>query len=180
MDKQKKRDRTPFFLAFVALILAGIAWYRGGWSLTWEGIERGGLIMLKELPLLVAAFLIAGLVQTLVSREMVVRWFGAGSGWRGILMACLGGALIPGGPYVYYPIAAALLHSGAGLGVLISFVTAKNLWSVSRLPMEFALLGSYLTLVRFGVTFILPPIMGLLAEVLFGEQIERIREAVEL
>jgi uncharacterized membrane protein YraQ (UPF0718 family) len=180
MKKSSKRDLTPYFLALVALILAGLAWRHGGSIQLLEGIERGGALLLRELPLLVAAFLIAGLIQALVTKEMIERWLGRGSGWRGIGLACLGGALIPGGPYVYYPIAAALMGSGAGLGVLVAFVTAKNLWSISRLPMEFALLGPYLTWVRFVITFIIPPIMGFIAEAIFGGQLERIRETIQL
>ena len=82
---------------------------------------------------------------------------------------------MPGGPYVYYPIAAVLLRSGASLGVLVAFVTAKNLWSLSRLPLEFALLGPQLTIIRFGATLLLPPLLGLLAEALFGHRVEAIR-----
>jgi uncharacterized membrane protein YraQ (UPF0718 family) len=129
--------------------------------------------------LLVAAFLIAGLTQALISRELIDRWLGAQSGWRGILLACLAGALIPGGPYVYYPIAGALLQAGAGLGVLIAFVTAKNLWSITRLPMEFALLGPRLTIIRFLLTLAVPPILGFLAEALFGRHLSKLRDAVQ-
>lgn len=172
------RDRTPIALAFVSLALAGLAWWRGGPDLALAGLVQGGRTLLSVVPLLIAAFLIAGLTQTLVTQEVVTRWLGAGSGWRGIALGCIGGALIPGGPYAYYPIAAALLHAGAGLGVLVSFVSAKNLWSVTRLPMEFALLGPHLTIVRFVVTLIVPPLLGVLAEVFFGQQVERIREAV--
>lgn len=172
------RDRTPIVLAFVALALAGLAWWRGGPALALAGLLQGGKTLLNVVPLLIAAFLIAGLIQTLVTREVVTRWLGTGSGWRGILLACLGGALIPGGPYVYYPIAAALLQAGAGLGVLVAFVTAKNLWSVTRLPLEFALLGPYLTVARLVATLILPPLLGFLAEMLFGRRVECIRKAV--
>jgi uncharacterized membrane protein YraQ (UPF0718 family) len=171
------RNRIPILLALVPLTLAGLAWRRGGAELTLAGLLQGGQTLLSVVPLLLAAFLIAGLIQTLVSREVVTRWLGAGSGWRGLGLACLGGALIPGGPYVYYPIAAALMKSGAGLGVLVAFVTAKNLWSLSRLPMEFALLGPRLTIIRFAATLLLPPLLGFLAEFLFGRQMERIREA---
>jgi uncharacterized membrane protein YraQ (UPF0718 family) len=171
------RDRTPILLAFVALALAGVAWWRNGPELALAGLVQGGQTLLSVTPLLIAAFIIAGLIQTLVTRELVTRWLGAGTGWRGVALACLGGALMPGGPYVYYPIAAALLQAGAGLGVLVAFVTAKNLWSVTRLPLEFALLGPHLTMIRFATTLLLPPILGLLAELLFGRQIERIRKA---
>lgn len=174
------RDRTTWILAGVAVVLAGAAYRQGGPEMALAGLMRGARTFVGVVPLLVAAFLVAGLIQALVTDELVTRWLGAGAGWRGIALACIGGALIPGGPYVYYPIAAALLHAGAGLGVLVAFITAKNLWSVTRLPLEFALLGPQLTLVRFAVTLIVPPLMGLLAETFFGGYVQRIREAVAL
>ncbi|RMF26615.1 MAG: hypothetical protein D6759_19350 [Chloroflexi bacterium] len=171
-------DRTTIALILVAALLAGLAWWQGGPALALAGLVDGGRTLVSVIPLLIFAFLIAGLVQTLMSRDRAARWLGAKAGWRGIILACLGGPLIPGGPYAYYPIAAALMHSGAGLGVLVAFITAKNLWSVTRLPLEFALLGSHLTLIRLLVTLPVPPLMGLLAETLFGRQVERIRKAV--
>ena len=175
MKKKSKRDLTPYFLALVATLLSGLAWLRGGMQMAIEGLTSGGNILLSAVPLLIAAFLTAGLVQALVSEDTVSRWLGAESGWRGLLLACLGGALIPGGPYVYYPIAGALLNTGAGIGVLVAFVSAKNLWSVSRIPMEVALLGPDLTLIRYGITFLIPPLIGYVAELLFGKSVERIR-----
>lgn len=170
------RDRTTWVLAGVALLLVIVTWQQGGTQMVWEGVVSGGRILWSVVPLLIAAFLIAGFIQEMVSRDTVTRWLGAESKWRGIALACLGGALIPGGPYVYYPIAAVLLKSGASLGVLVAFVTAKNLWSVTRLPLEFALLGTRLTVVRVVVTFLAPPLLGILAEWLFGGRLARIRE----
>jgi uncharacterized membrane protein YraQ (UPF0718 family) len=172
-------DRTTLFLAAVAVILGGVAWVTGGSSAAWRGPVLGGRTLLQVTPLLLAAFLIAGLTQALASQEVIERWLSARAGIKGILLACLGGALIPGGPYVYYPIAGALLNSGAGLGVLVAFVAAKNLWSLSRLPYEFALLGPRLTMTRFALTLIVPPVLGVLAESLFGGLIERIRESAQ-
>ncbi len=174
-----KIDRTTSFLIIVALALAGLAWVRGGGTLVLKGIELGAGTLLSVTPLLIAAFLVAGLTQVLISKEMVERWLSASAGWRGILLACFAGALIPGGPYVYYPIAGSLLTSGAGLGVLVAFITAKNLWSISRLPYEFALLGPELTLTRYVFTLIFPPLLGFLAEALFGRNIDILRAAVK-
>jgi uncharacterized membrane protein YraQ (UPF0718 family) len=114
----------------------------------------------------------------LLTREVITAWLGAESGWRGILVGSLAGALMPGGPYVYYPIAAVLFQSGAGIGVLVAFVTAKNLWSVTRLPLELALLGPELTAIRFAATLVFPPVLGALAEALAGGYSDRIREGV--
>jgi hypothetical protein len=44
--------------------------------------------------------------------------------------------------------------------------------------MEVALLGTELTFIRFGLTLIVPPLLGLAAEALFGARIEQIREGV--
>jgi hypothetical protein len=170
-------DRTTTFLAAVALALAAVSWIDRGPEGAWRGLVLGGRTLLQVTPLLLAAFLVAGLTQALASKQVIERWLSARAGIRGVLLACLGGALIPGGPYVYYPIAGALLNSGAGLGVLVAFVAAKNLWSLSRLPYEFALLGPRLTMMRFALTLLIPPLLGLLAESLFGGFIDRIREA---
>jgi len=176
--EKKKRDLTPFIFALIAMILAVFTWAKGGGTMAFSGVKSGAKLLLDVIPLLIAAFLTAGMIQAVVDKALVTRWLGSESGWRGIALACLGGALIPGGPYVYYPIAGVLLNTGAGIGVLVAFVLAKNLWSVSRIPMELALLGPELTLIRYGITFLVPPMVGFLAEALFGRFAKQIREGV--
>ncbi len=178
LPRSRRVDVTTVALFCVAVVLAGMAWRQGGMERMQEGLERGGTLLLWVTPLLVAAFLVAGFVQVLVSPRWVERWLGAGSGWRGILLACIGGALIPGGPYAYYPVAAVLLRSGASLGVLVAFVVSKNLYSALRIPLEVALLGPRLTLLRLVLTLWIPPLMGFLAESLFGARVQAIREAM--
>jgi uncharacterized membrane protein YraQ (UPF0718 family) len=174
------RNRMTLILLVVAVALAGIAWFQGGPALAWSGLVQGARTLLGVLPMLLAAFVIAGLIQTMISRERVARWMGEASGWRGIGLAFLAGAVTPGGPYVYYPIVGALMQAGASLGVLVTFVTAKNLWSLTRLPLEFALLGPHLAVIRLGITLVLPPLLGALAQMLFGSYLEKIRQAASL
>ena len=131
------------------------------------GLKEGGLMTLQVLPLLVFAFIAAGMVQTLVPGEAIARWLGSESGFRGIWLGTLAGALIPGGPYVSFPVAAGLLRAGAGIGTLVAFLAAWSLVSVSRLPMEVGLLGWRFTGVRLACTFFFPPLAGWLAQVLF-------------
>jgi len=171
-----KKYTTHFTLGIVIVILGIIAYQKGDWLLVYEGLKSGIVILLRETPLLTAAFLTAGFIQVLVKKEFIAQWLGREAGIKGILLACLGGGLIPGGPYVYYPIAGALLSSGAGLGVLVAFVTAKNLWSISRLPYEIAILGTKISLQRYLITFLIPPLLGFLVEWLFGGSIQKIRE----
>lgn len=179
MRKFLNKYWVQVLLSVVILILAGIAYDRGGWQDVLSGFSSGFNILGRESLLLIAAFLTAGLLQALVKKEFITRWLGREAGLKGILLACLGGGLIPGGPYAYYPIAGALLSSGAGLGVLVAFVSAKNLWSVSRLPYEYAILGGTITLRRYLLTFLIPPLLGILVEWLFGTKITVIRDSVK-
>jgi uncharacterized membrane protein YraQ (UPF0718 family) len=81
-------------------------------------------------------------------------------------MACVVGGLVPGSPYAVFPIVAGLYRAGAGLGAVVAFVSAWSLWSVSRLPVEMALIDSRVALIRYGITFLVPPAAGLIANAL--------------
>jgi uncharacterized membrane protein YraQ (UPF0718 family) len=173
------KDKTPLYLAVVVLILAIVSYFKGGPHLAWGGVVSGLRILWSVMPLLLAAFLVAGFTQVLVTREFVTRWLGAASGWRGLLLACIAGALMPGGPYAYYPIAAVLFQAGAGIGVMVAFIGAKNLWSLSRLSLEFALLGPTLTEIRYISTLAIPFLMGWVADRLFRRFEEKLRGGVK-
>ena len=79
--KASKRDNTPIVLAIVALALALLAWRKDGPGLAFDGLRSGGALLVRVFPLLIAAFLTAGLIQALVTRETVTRWLGSESGW---------------------------------------------------------------------------------------------------
>ncbi len=179
MKKSNKFEPSIVILTITVFILVFIAWQRGGITMILDGFLSGGNSLIRIIPLLIAAFITAGLIQVTIKKDVIERWLGSKSGIRGLLLACIGGALIPGGPYAYYPIAGALMKTGAGIGVMIAFITAKNLWALSRLPMEIALLGTELTTIRILTTFIFPIILGFLAEILFGRYINKIREGVQ-
>ena len=132
------------------------------------GMKTGIRMTIEIFPLLIFAFIVAGMVQTLLPTELISRWIGAESGLRGILLGTLAGAIAPGGPYVSLPLAAAIFRAGAGVGTMIAFLTGWSLWAVSRLPMEVGILGWRLTLIRLVSTFIFPPIAGLIAHLFFG------------
>jgi len=132
------------------------------------GMKTGLRMTIEIFPLLIFAFIVAGMVQTLLPTELISRWIGAESGLRGILLGTLAGAIAPGGPYVSLPLAAAIFRAGAGVGTMIAFLTGWSLWAVSRLPMEVGILGWRLTLIRLVSTFIFPPIAGLIAHLFFG------------
>ena len=117
--------------------------------------------------LLIFAFIVAGMVQVLLPRELLSRWVGAESGLRGIFLGTIAGAFTPGGPYVSLPIVAGLLKAGAGTGTMVAFLTSWSLIAAARLPMEVGLLGWKFTAVRLACTCFFAPIAGMLAHVFF-------------
>jgi len=159
--------QATIVMAGVALIMLIVSLLRDP-SMTWQGVRGGGTLLWQILPLLAAAMLIAGLVQVLIPREIIARWLGAESGWKGIFIGCFAGALTPGGPFVSFPIAAAIYRSGASIGPIVAYIAAWNLWAVNRLPMEFALLGPRVTLIRLASTLLFPPLAGFLAQSFLG------------
>ncbi|GAW92345.1 permease [Calderihabitans maritimus] len=170
---------TTIGMAVAVVVLAGLAYLRGGLVAVGQGIILGGQTLLSVSFLLVVAFATAGLIQALLSKEVVGRWMGKEAGWKGLLVGGIAGALIPGGPYVYYPLAATFLVSGADIGSVITFIVAKNLWTLSRLPMEIALVGIKITAVRYIVTFLFPILMGVLANMFFAGATVKIRHWIK-
>ena len=132
------------------------------------GLKAAAKMTVEIIPLLIFAFIIAGMVQVLVPKELISRWVGTESGLKGILIGTLAGGFTPGGPYVSLPIVAGLLKAGAGIGTMVAFLTAWSLWAVGRLPMEFGMLGWKFTLVRLACTFFFPPFAGLMAQFFFS------------
>jgi uncharacterized membrane protein YraQ (UPF0718 family) len=113
-------------------------------------------------------FLLAGLVDVLVPAEVLVKWLGAERGVQGILVGWLSGLLLPGGPYVLFPIMANLFAKGVGAGPLITLITAKTLVSPIRmLTYEAPLMGWPITLARFVPGLLVPPILGIVGQWLF-------------
>jgi uncharacterized membrane protein YraQ (UPF0718 family) len=153
-------------LGVVAVALLVLGYYRGE-AEHLSGLSAAGRMMVQILPLLVFAFVVAGMVQELVPREALSRWVGGESGMRGILIGTVAGGLAPGGPYVSLPLAAGLMKSGAGIGTMVAFITGWSLWAVGRIPMEIGILGVKFTVIRIVCTFFFPPIAGLIARALF-------------
>ena len=157
-------NTTTLVMAAVTVALLIFAFYRGR-DLPQAGMMAAGRTLWRNLPLLLLGFAIAGLAQVVIPKELISRWLGAKAGVKGIFIGCVVGGLVPGAPYATFPLIAALYQGGASIGAVVGFVSAWALWSVSRLPVEMALIAPRTALIRYAVTFIMPPIAGLVAQV---------------
>lgn len=115
-------------MAVFAIVVLVIGYTKGeGQHIT--GLKSAMKMTIEVLPLLIFAFILAGMVQTLLPHDQISKWIGAESGMRGIFIGTIAGGLTPGGPYVSLPIVAGLLRTGASIGTLVAFMTAWSLWA---------------------------------------------------
>jgi hypothetical protein len=107
--------------------LTVIALWQGGAARAFEGWERGGQIAWSVLPNLVLGFAAAGLIVVVVPPSLIGAAIGDESGMRGLLIATIAGILTPGGPFLQFPLVAALAKGGAAPGPLAAYLTAWSL-----------------------------------------------------
>ena len=154
-------------MGVIAIVLVFIGYQRGGGEHI-TGLKSAGTMLIQITPLLIFAFVLAGMIPTIIPQEVISRWVGVESGFRGLLIGTALGSITPGGPFVSMPIVAGLLRTGASIGTMVAFMTAWSLLAVARLPMEVGLMGWKFTLIRLACTFFFPPIAGLIANRIFS------------
>jgi len=118
--------------------------------------------MLKILP---GAFILIGLFEVWVKREIVEKYLGEESGVRGYIWAVLLAGTTVGGLYLAFPIAYSLYRKGAKLSVIFTYVGAS---AICRIPMaifEASFLGIKFTAIRLLVS--LP--LVIITSVLLGD-----------
>jgi uncharacterized membrane protein YraQ (UPF0718 family) len=140
---------------------------RGGTPLLFDGLGRGGTQLLRFAGLLILSFLAAGLAEVLIPREAIAGTMGHDSGLRGILLATGAGVITPAGPFVAFPMAAALRSSGASMACIVAYVTGWSLLAVHRfVAWELPILGPRFALLRYAVSLALPVAAGLVTRAL--------------
>ncbi len=160
-------DLSLALLLFLFLLaLAYLVFATGKFPL--DGIISGGHLFVNLLPRLLLGFALAGLVQKMIPEQAMEKWLGHQAGLRGIITGSIIGMALPGGPYVIYPIVAGLRSSGAGIGSLLSLVTAKELFGPVRLiAWEYPLLGVDFLVIRFAVSLLLPLLVGIVGQFIY-------------
>lgn len=156
---------TSTIVMMVAALLALAAVYWKSPESAQRGLNATGSLFLEITPRMIAAFTLAGLFQVVVPQELIVRWMGTGSGWRGLLIGMSLGGVTPGGPMTHFPVIASLFKLGVGVGPLVAYLTAWSLFGLQRIIMwEIPFLGPKVVAVRLVVSFLFPFFAGWLSD----------------
>lgn len=117
------------------------------------------------LPEFLVVIMLVGVLLAILNPDVISKIIGAESGWFGVILAAIVGAvtLIPG--FIAFPTAALLLQGGAGYMQIGAFVSTLMMVGIVTLPVEIKYFGKKLTIYRnilaFLFSFVVAYIIGL-------------------
>ncbi|MHB8076777.1 permease [Desulfosporosinus fructosivorans] len=105
-------------------------------------------------PQFLSILVIIGIMLAVLSPEVISGLIGEKSGWLGMLMASLVGSvtLIPG--FVAFPLASALLKSGAGFMQIAVFISTLMMVGIVTIPLEIKYFGKKAAILRNSLAFV--------------------------
>ncbi len=155
-------------LVILLAILLFVVYFSQGWAGIKSGSMHGGKMLWDVLPRIFLGIWLAGTFMQVIPPETLSSWLGREAGFRGVLIGSIAGILTPGGPFLYYPLMAALLKAGASAGAISAYLTAWSLMNLSRtLVWEVPFLGVPFTVARIVTSLFAPLLIGHLTNLLF-------------
>src|ERR1700755_815060 len=156
------------FIAVLVAISVVLVWRRDGIHGVTE-ILLGDLELFGGiLPRVLAGCLLGAFITEILPHEKVSRSLGPESGLKGLLIGTAFGAILPGGPFTAYPVAAALLTVGADFGATIAMVVSWTLIGYGRaVAWELPIMGTDFTLWRIALSVPIPILAGALGRFVY-------------
>ena len=154
---------SQLVLAALALLCFGLALARG-LPTGRRALQETRDSLLRVLPVMAAAMPMAAFLAELVPAGIAVDWLGPESGVAGLVIAGLAGGLIPGGPFVSFPLVLTFLKAGAGPAQMVALITGWAILAFHRMiAWELPVLGARFAIIRLLSSILLPLLAGLLA-----------------
>lgn len=119
----------------------------------------------KILPQFLGIIALVGIMIAVLNPQVISRIIGSSSGWFGVFIASVVGAitLIPG--FIAFPTAAMLIQGGAGYMQIGAFISSLMMVGVVTMPLEMKHFGRKATLLRnllaFGFAFVAALVIGM-------------------
>ncbi|MDI6813503.1 MAG: permease [Desulfitobacteriaceae bacterium] len=153
----------PYWL-FLAVILLNLLLGLFQPSLALSSLKTSRDYLWEMLTFIPPIFILMGLLDVWVPRELVEKHVGPGSGWRGIALAIFVGTAAAGPLYAAFPLAATLWRKGAKVANVMIFL---NTWAAIKIPMitvELKYFGPPFALLRLALTLPAVILIGFLIE----------------
>jgi uncharacterized membrane protein YraQ (UPF0718 family) len=144
------------------ITIACLGWsYMSDRKKTFMSLKKSWKSFENILPEFLSVILFVGLMLAALRPELINQIIGTDSGWGGVLIASVVGAitLIPG--FIAFPTAAMLLRSGAGFMQIAAFISSLMMVGVVTMPVEMKYFGKRMTYLRNGLAFIFSLVVAL-------------------
>lgn len=158
---------TVFYILLGLVGVLLVVAYRRDSALPLMGIQSGMQTLLSVLPILLVSFVLSGLLRVVIPDELISNLIGGSTNIRAIMIGTAAGMITPGGPFVSLPIALTLINSGAGIGPVVSYVTAWATIGLFRIPFEVSIVGPKFAAIKFVSSILLAPLAGYIAGLVF-------------
>lgn len=121
---------------------------------TREALKKAWKSFENILPQLLFILVIIGILLAVLSPSTISKVIGQQSGWLGIVIASIIGSvtLIPG--FVAFPLAAALLKSGAGFMQIAVFISTLMMVGIATISIEIKCFGKKAAILRNSLAFV--------------------------
>jgi uncharacterized membrane protein YraQ (UPF0718 family) len=138
---------------------------RAGRGVAVGGARFAGNQLRTIIPMLAFALPAAGFIAELMPDDLARLWLGPESGLTGIVIASFAGGLIPGGPFVSFPVVLVFVQSGAGVPQMVALTSGWAAFAFHRVLMwEVPVMGFRFAALRLLVSLALPTLSGLAAQ----------------
>lgn len=136
----------------------------GTMAILWHDVGMFGEI----LPRVLAGCWLGALISRVLPQDKVSRALGPNSGFKGLVIGTAFGAILPGGPFTAYPVAAALLTVGADFGAVIAMIVSWTLIGYGRaISWELPIVGADFVMWRVLASIPIPILAGALGRVVY-------------
>jgi len=140
--------RYKFFI--VTIVIVGIITIFNK-ELGFKSLSIAGY-SLKEMALVIPpVFILLGLLDIWVPKEIMIKFMGEGSGIKGVVLSIIIGSAAAGPLYGAFPVAAVFMKKGVKFTNILIFIGA---WSTTKIPMllfEISALGKTFALTRLAI-----------------------------
>jgi len=157
-----------YILYAVTALLIILSWIKDR-KKTKKALLKAWKALENILPQFLGIIILVGIMLAILNPQVISRIIGSSSGWLGVLLASIVGAvtLIPG--FIAFPTAALLLQNGAGYMQIGAFVSSLMMVGVVTMPLEMKHFGKKATLLRNGLAFIFAFVAALVIGKVMGE-----------
>ena len=155
---------SNYILYGTTIVLLLISFFKDK-SKTKKSLKKAWKAFSNILPEILVVISLVGVLLSILNTNTISKIIGSDSGWFGVILSSIIGAitLIPG--FVAFPTAAILLDNGAGYMQIGAFISALMMVGIVTIPVETKYFGKKLTILRnvlaFIFSFVVAAIIGL-------------------